>query len=113
MRLLLCASLIALIAPSTFGTPAIAGSLENRCLPAVSTAILRYGIAYSRIIQEGEAQSDITTAYEATQLAIALGCDRAALLRGMDCIIHKVMQSGKNPGLEAAINCTLEDGAED
>jgi hypothetical protein len=109
MRLLLCASFITLIAPSTFGTPAMAGSMEDRCIPAVSTAILRYGIAYGRIIQEGQAQSDITTAYEATQLAIALDCDRPAMLRGMDCIIKKVKESGKKPEIEAAINCALKE----
>ena len=109
MRLLLCASFITLIAPSTFGTPAIAGALEDRCIPAVSTAILRYGIAYGRIIQEGQAQSDITTAYEAAQLAIVLDCDRQAMIRGMDCIIGKVKETGKKPEIAAAISCAQED----
>jgi hypothetical protein len=59
MRLLLCASFITLIALLIFGTSASAKTLEDRCLPAVGTAIYRYGIAYSRIIQEGQAQSDI------------------------------------------------------
>ncbi len=91
----------------------MAGSMEDRCIPAVSTAILRYGIAYGRIIQEGEAQSDITTAYEATQLAIALDCDSPAMLRGMDCIIKKVKKTGKKPEIEAAISCALEEESED
>jgi hypothetical protein len=113
MRRLLFASFIALIAPSASGTPAMAESLEDRCIPAVSTAILRYGIAYGRIIQEGQAQSDITTAYEATQLAIALDCDRPALLRGMDCIIKEVKKTGKKPEVAAAINCAQEGGFKD
>jgi len=96
MRLFLFAAFVTLIAPSTFVSPAMAGSLEDRCIPAVGTAILRYGIAYGRIIKEGQAQSDITTAYEATQLAFALNCDRPALLRGMDCIIRRVKKRVKN-----------------
>ena len=108
MRLLLCASFITLIALLTFGTSALAKTLEDRCLPAVGTAIYRYGIAYSRIIQEGQAQSDITSAYEGTQLAIALDCDLPALRRGMDCIIKQVKASGKMPEIEAALDCAIE-----
>ncbi len=113
MRLLLCASFITLIALLTFGTSALAKTLEDRCLPAVGTAIYRYGIAYSRIIQEGQAQSDITSAYEGTQLAIALDCDLPALRRGMDCIIKHVGETGKKPDIGVALNCAIKEGPED
>jgi hypothetical protein len=109
MKRLLCAGFIALIAQSTLSTPVLAEPMPDRCIPAVSTAILRYGIAYGRIIQEGQAQSDITTAYEAAQLAIVLDCDRQAMIRGMDCIIGKVKETGKKPEIAAAISCAQED----
>lgn len=113
MRAPLCAVFITLIATSALDTPAMAEPLPDRCIPAVSTAILRYGMAYGRIIEEGQAQSDITTAYEAAQLAIVLDCDRQAMLRGMDCIIKKVKKSGRKPEIEAAISCAQEGGAKD
>ena len=109
MGRIFCGGLMVLIAQAALDVPALAEPMPDRCFPAAITAILRYGIAYSRIIQDGQAQSDITTAYEASQLAIMLDCDRQAMLRGMDCIIENVKKSGREPELGAAISCAEID----
>ncbi len=105
MRRLLYASIIILIAQLTYSALALAEPLPDRCIPPVSSAVHRLGTAYGNILQKGQAQSDIATAYEAFQLAIGLGCDRQAIILGIDCITEKVKNSGLPPEEKDTIFC--------